>query len=166
MANTTDIIRLEGGPTGRQRRTKPVKDQFVGTWKLVATEYRDEAGNRIYPYGEGSSGRIIYDARGYLSVHVVRAGQPRFASDALFGSTPQEAKEAFDGYIGYFGSYTVDERAGTVTHHIEGSANPNWVGGDQVRFYQFSGNRLTLRTPPLPTPGGSMSGALTWERID
>jgi hypothetical protein len=95
----------------------------------------------------------------------MRPDRLQFASGDLFGGTPEEIKAAFEGFVGYYGTYTVDEGEVSVTHHIEGSAFPNWMGGEQKRFYNFSGNRLTLRTPPIPAAGGKMTGSLTWEHM-
>ena len=53
------------------------------------------------------------------------------------------------GFLAYFGTYTVDEKAGVVVHHVEGASFPNWIGTDQRREFTLSGRRLTLRTPPL-----------------
>jgi hypothetical protein len=35
--------------------------------------------------------------------------------------TAEEAKIAMTDYIAYFGSYTIDEKAGTVTRHRQAS---------------------------------------------
>jgi hypothetical protein len=35
-------------------------------------------------------------------------------------------------------------RAGTITHHIEGGWLPNWVGQNQTRAFQLSGDSLSL----------------------
>jgi hypothetical protein len=49
-------------------------------------------------------------------------------------------------YDAYFGTYSVDEKATppTVTHHMEGSLNPEAVGHDAVRDLLISGDKLTL----------------------
>ena len=51
-----------------------------------------------------------------------------------------------------------------MTHHVEGSVNPNWVKTDLVRYYAFSedGERLMLS---IRNPQGRVTGTLTWERI-
>ena len=54
-------------------------------------------------------------------------------------------------------TYTVDEAAGTVTHHRLDSVQPG-DSGDLVRRYEFTGDRLVLRPP-----GSTME--ITWERI-
>ena len=48
-------------------------------------------------------------------------------------------------FFAYYGTYTVDELAGTVTHHLEGAMHPTYVGTDQVRQFKFVGDdRLLL----------------------
>ena len=73
--------------------------------------------------------------------------------------TPDEAKAALTGYTAYFGTWTVDERAQTVTHHRTGSINPDF-DAPYVRRYEFGpGDRVTL------IPVGS-DRHLTWERVE
>jgi hypothetical protein len=90
--------------------------------------------------------------------------RPKFLSGDLQGGTPDEIKAAFEGFISYFGTYSVNESDGTVTHHLEGCSFPNWIGVDLKRFFKFSGNRLTLSTPPTLIKGVSTIGDLIWER--
>ncbi len=65
----------------------------------------------------------------------------------------------------YFGRYEIDEQLATVTHIVEGSLFPNWVGSQQVRYYQFEEDRLTLRTPPLQMNNSVLVGVLIWQKI-
>ena len=60
--------------------------------------------------------------------------------------TPEEAQTALADYIAYFGTYSIDEQARTVTHHRHGSVQPNDTA-DLVRGYEFAGDRLILRPP-------------------
>jgi hypothetical protein len=106
----------------------------------------------------------MYDAAGNMSVHIMRRDRPRFAVADRLGGTPEQIQAAFRGYLAYFGTYTVDEEKRAVTHHIEGCLLPNWVGVDQVRFFELSDNRLTLRTPPLMIGGAEAVGHIVWER--
>ncbi len=69
------------------------------------------------------------------------------------------------GCISYFGSYTLDVDDGFVVHQIEGSLFPNWEGDGQKRFFEFTGDRLKLSSPPMQWGGGQVVGALVWERI-
>ena len=60
-------------------------------------------------------------------------------------------------YVAYFGTYSVDEQARTVTHHRHGSVQPGDVA-DLVRGYEFTGDRLILRPP-------GTTYEVIWERI-
>jgi len=142
-----------------------LKDQFVGTWKLVSAEFRRSDGEFAYPYGEAPSGVVIYDAQGHMAVQIMGSDRPSFASDDEQNGTFDELKAAFGKYGAYFGTYTVDEAQGRVIHHVQGSLFPNWVGHDQIRHFEFNGNRLTLKSPPILDGGSNLTGTLVWEPV-
>jgi hypothetical protein len=72
---------------------------------------------------------------------------PPFDTDS---ATPAQALAAVHAYIAYFGRYTVDASRQTVTHHVEGSLSPDYVGTDQARPYILRGDTLEIRV----TEGG------------
>jgi len=139
-------------------------EKFIGSWKLVSSEFRRSDGDISYPLGRDAAGLIMYDATGHISAQLMRSNRPRFASSDHFKATPEEIIPAFQGYLAYYGTYEVNEEEDTVTHHVEGSPVPNWVGVPLIRFFEFSGNRLTLSTPPIPMGGKQVVGLLVWER--
>jgi len=139
-------------------------ETFTGSWRLVSSEFRRSDGEVIYPLGENAVGILMYDDRGYMSVHLMRPDRPAFASKDHLKGTPAEIKSAFEGYIGYYGTYEINEKEGIVTHYLEGSSFPNWVGKALPRFYKFSGSRLTLSTPSMTMGNQRVVGALVWER--
>ena len=149
------IVVLASQPMGQSRSENEGAKRVVGMWRLVSiVQDGGQAPNR----GARPTGLIVYDASGQMSVQImpdrIRA---KFAAT---DPTPEEAKEALRGYTAYFGTYTVDERAGTVTHHRQGSVNPGDVGGDLVRRFEFApGDRIVLT--PLENP----TRRLTWERV-
>ena len=71
--------------------------------------------------------------------------------------TPEEALAALDGAIAYFGTYSIDDRAQTVTHHRLGSVQPGDTA-DLVRKFTIEGDRLTLNPP-------GTAYHVIWERI-
>ncbi len=139
-------------------------EKFLGTWKLVSAEYRRANGEVIEIYGENPAGLLMYDTDGNMAIQIMNRGRPKFAVADRLGGTPEQIQAAFRGYLAYFGTYTVGEEKHTVTHHLEGALLPNWVGVDQVRFFELDGNRLTLRTPPLMIGGAEATGYLVWEK--
>jgi hypothetical protein len=141
-----------------------LREQLVGTWRLISRETRRSDGSVSHAYGEHPIGQLMYDAAGNMSVAFMRPGRSKFVHADKFQGTAAEIKAAFDGFQGYFGIYEIDEDKKTVTHQVEGSLLPNWEGTSQTRFVEISGNRLTLSTPPTVDGGATQAAVLVWER--
>ncbi len=106
----------------------------------------------------------MYDGAGHFSGQIQGDGRPLFESGNLLRGTPEEIKAAFEGYVAYYGTYDVDEAESKVTHHVQGSLFPNWVGQDQMRLYSFAEGKLTLTTPPFVGQRNRLTLTLVWER--
>jgi hypothetical protein len=134
----------------------PAARRFIGTWRLVSYE---AAGKPDPNRGANPKGVIYYDAAGQMAAQIA-PDRPRPSWPQTQIPAPEQAREAVIGYTAYFGTYTVDERAQTVTHHRVAALNFNAV--DYVRRYQFSadGRRLVL------TPRENPANRITWERVD
>ena len=109
------------------------------------------------------TGYLIYSPEGYMGVSFMKEGRTEFASGDIRGGTVEEKIEAFNGYISYSGRFEVSED--TVTHVIEVSLFPNWIGERQERYYEFDGKRLTLSTPLQLVGGIQLSSHLVWEKV-
>jgi hypothetical protein len=153
-------VNAPNGQAAARTSTASLKDRFIGTWKLVDFEQRSARGEVVPPAGAlaNRTGYLIYDPAGYMAVSIMPIGRKKYAGPQ---ATEEEAKAAITGYAAYFGTFTVDNAEGTVTHHLHGSLNPG-MAPDQKRFFEFSGNRLTLRPPPAANGNQSR---LMWERI-
>lgn len=140
---------------------------FVGTWQLREACALAEGGRRVpSPLGTRVLGQIIYDAAGNMSAQLMSAERPRFSSRNPDECAAEEFREAFLGFTSYWGTYRIDEAAGTVTHTVIGASAPSWPGSEQVRFYEFSERTLTLRTPPIRGRDGvKQVQMLVWERV-
>lgn len=143
-----------------------VAEKFTGTWRLVSNEFRQSDGQLTYPYGRDAIGLAMFGADGCFSAQIMRPDRPTFASGDNRKGTPVEIKAAYEGFFAYYGVYEVNQEERTVTLHVEGSLFPNWVGSAQQRFFEFSGNRVTLSTLPILLGGQQVIGVLTWERIE
>ncbi|NES22947.1 MAG: lipocalin-like domain-containing protein [Symploca sp. SIO3E6] len=137
-------------------------NQFVGTWRLVSWEMRNTNGYVSYPYGKDAIGYLIYTEEGYMSVMIMSANRPRFASNKIFGGTTEERAAATETYMSYGGKYEI--KGNQVIHRIEVSIFPNWVGLDQKRFFEFRENQLLLSTPTLKISDQKQTGHLIWQR--
>ena len=142
-----------------------IRDQLIGTWKLIsACSIRQSDGEAQYPFSKQPVGQIIYDSAGNMSVIIMRPERPKSSINDKSQATNEEIKSAFDGFEAYFGTYEIDEEKKIISHHIVGSLFPNWEGMTQTRFAEFSGNQLTLKTPPISYGGATITGTLVWER--
>lgn len=155
----------EAGKDSSANQKSVIVNKLLGTWKLVEFAGTID-GQTVTPL---NAGRLTYDASGQVSLHMMVQERPKFVSDKKRQSTKDEAKIAFDGYVAYFGRYRVDEKAGVVIHSIEGSIFPNEIGKESIRFYELSGDRLTLRVTSLVDgkilPKSASTAYVIWERI-
>jgi hypothetical protein len=117
-----------------------VARRLIGAWRYAGTKVDGEL--RI-DRGD-PRGIIIYDSSGHMAVQIVPGREARANAPAA-------------QFIAYFGTYSIDEHAGTVTHHREGDLRPDGEI-DAVRTYEFAGDRLILR--PVDRVQEIM-----WERI-
>ncbi len=117
-----------------------VARRLIGVWRYAGSkvdgELRTDRGD--------PRGIIIYDPSGHMAVQIVPGREARASAPA-------------SQFIAYFGTYSIDERAGTVTHHREGDLRANGEI-DAIRKYEFVGDRLILR--PV-----DKNQEIMWERI-
>lgn len=137
----------------------------MGIWKVLSLEFQADDGTVTYPFGKDVAGLLMIDARGYFSAHVMDKKRPSFKVPDPRGGTPEEVKLAFEGYIGYYGTFDIDETKGVIIFHVKGAWLPNWISGDQVRYYRLNGNRMTVSTAPMLFGGKTAVGKLIWERV-
>ncbi len=119
---------------------------FVGTWELVSIESPNAAGvweEAALPMTGSPVGIIMYDALGNMAVQIT--GSPRGVE------SPAGQPEIVNGYVAYYARYEVDSAAGTVTHHRRSHVNPDLANLSVVRYYQLSGDTLTLTVAPERT---------------
>jgi len=120
------------------------KEKIVGTWKLVSVVYEDqETKERTPVLGERPRGRQIATADGRWLALVTADKRP-------VPKTDEERAQALQTMIAYTGRYRVED--GKVTTQVEAAWNEAWVGGEQVRFIRFEGDRLFIESPPMPHP--------------
>ena len=134
-----------------------VRDRLVGGWQLVDYSVTSAERDKTYrPLGDHPLGTILYTPDGYMSAQLARPG-PYDRDD--------QQPDAY--YIAYSGPYDVDEQAGTVTHQVQVSVIPSWLGTAQIRRVQFHepGTLVLSAAQPRPPPdGGLTTTTITWSR--
>ena len=140
--------------------------QVVGIWKLISFQAEYDDGTVTYPFGDNVAGLLIIDAKGYFSAQVMDTKRPSFKSGDPRGGTPEEVRVAFENYVGYYGTFDLDQTKGAVIFHVMGAWLPNWIGTDQIRYCALSGNHLSISTAPALYGGKTGTGKLIWERVN
>lgn len=137
-----------------------LRAQLIGAWRLKQSEWYDEGGSVESPLGSEPVGLLMYGESGAVSVQLMRPNQSKFSNDDWRVASAEEKASAWLGYYCYFGTFEIDETAGTVTHHVIGSWFPNLAGTDQLRFLALDGDTLSL------TAKSSLGRiTLVWERL-
>jgi hypothetical protein len=158
------IILTAAFPRAQEKGARPAAgaaQRIVGTWQLVSRTVSANGKALIDPVlGAQPRGRLYYDAGGAMSLQMMREGR----TGAI--TTPSDAKDKANprvilGYDSYFGKYTVDERAGTITHHVEASLFPEDLGQDWVRPFKLEGDTLTLS---FTSPSDGVTRTLVFKR--
>jgi len=134
-----------------------VAQRLIGAWELVNYEIIAADGSR--QPGAYDRGQISYDSSGRMSAHLMNSANKAEATP----QTDQLRAAAYRRYLGYYGPFVVDEGKGVVTHIVDGSSNPSWVGSRQVRYYELSPDNAQL-TLMLKDTTGRVTQSLVWKR--
>ena len=151
------LAMLPGGAVAQQ---KSLKEQIVGAWSVVSWEQTLPDGTKLQRFGANPKGINVFDANGRVFVMFVRPDLPRLASNNLSTPTPEEAKAIVGGSIAYYGTYTVDEAAKTVSLRLDATTFQNQLGMEQKRnIVSLTADELKYSNP-TPTTGGQITVGL------
>jgi hypothetical protein len=146
-------------------QTVKSKNQLAGTWRLVSCVRTHADGSTSFPWGENPVGQIIYMSNKRMSAQIMRPGRSSTVPPGVdYGSskaTDQEIREAVSGYVSYFGTYSVDEEARTVSHTLEGALVPGWVGTTLLRAFLIDASGQLILTREIP----GEKDVLLWRRM-
>jgi hypothetical protein len=138
---------------------------LIGTWRLVSREGRTPIGERRVDPGLGADplALLVYDSAGNFSAQFMKRDR---ADGASVAPAPRASNNsvAVGGYDAYFGTYTVDEVAGTVTQQLLGALSPGDVGKVVTRELQVEGDRLTIELVTSGADGEPLTRTLIWIR--
>ena len=146
-------------------RHMSIRDSLIGTWRLVSYEAHDAQGKISDPLGKNLLGLLCYTKDGFMSLQVMREGRPGYSSGDIHVSLMEEMAAAADGYVAYAGRFSVDEAAGTVTHHVQLSLSPTWVGTDQTRTVALRAGHLCLKGGLVKINGTLQAPQTVWEKV-
>lgn len=142
---------------------KYIKDDIIGSWKLVSWKYTNEEGKTVDFFGERPMGILTYDPSGYMNAQLMRSDRQNFRSESLTGGSAEEISAAYLSYAAYYGRF-FEKSPGEIIHEVEGSLFPNWVGHEEIRYGKIEGEYLILSTPPIDAQGKKIVFKVTWKR--
>lgn len=122
---------------------------LLGVWMLETFELEDRATGAItLPFGPAPSGTIVFHSEG------------RF-----FALLTPDDRDAARKVVAYSGRYSVEpDRFAT---RVDIASLPDWIGSQQVRFWQIEAGRLRLTSEPLDFAGAEgLYPTVWWRRED
>lgn len=129
-----------------------VLQSITGTWQLVQTECIGDDGSSLAPpYGgsPGCMGLLSLRADGRMVCVLCDSGE----------HPPGQSRE----YNSYCGSYRYDGIQ--LITRVDASANPAWIGTDQIRDISFENEVMVLRPVTNSGPVSNGQRVLHWVRL-
>jgi hypothetical protein len=136
--------------------------QIEGLWSLVSMEQRYDDGRVVYPFGQDVEGRIFYGADGAMFTAIQKGGRKPFTTGKQWTASPEEKAAAYNDYLTYFGHYRVS--GDQVTHFIEISLFPDWIGNCQIRRFRFEDGLLCLSARLEDGTSEARNALMIWAR--
>ncbi len=135
---------------------------MLGVWLLRSREDYDAQGTRhIDPFLGANPMGILTFAPHHFAAQFMNRDRSTVPAEGPAGANNSAA---VNGYDAYFGTYTLDVAAGTMTTTLEGSVAPANVGLVLTRVVRVVGDRLYIQLATT-TPGGlAVIRMLLWER--
>lgn len=137
-------------------------DDLLGAWHLESWTMDVDGGDRHYPFGEAPTGLIVYTADGWMSAAIHRHARDLLPADIPFRRIAQDKlADAYLTYFHYAGRFEIEGEY--VLHHVTQSLNPNFVGSQQTRKVNLSGDTLVL-SGDEEVGNALRRHSLTWHR--
>jgi hypothetical protein len=142
-----------------------LSDALPGTWRLLSrTDVAANGERRIDPgLGEDPIALLFYDRSGNFAAQFMKRDRTTVA-DVVAGPAKNNSR-AKDGYDAYFGSYTIDDAAGTVTQKLAGALSKENVGHVLTRGMSVEGDALTIELETTSVEGEPVTRTLRWKRV-
>ena len=138
---------------------------ILGIWKLKSREDIDATGQvHIDPFlGRDPLGILCFGPTHFAAQFMKR---DRSRQENMLQRVQAENNTVgVDGYDAYFGTYSIDEIAGTLTTHLEGSISPANIGATYIRDARVVGDELFIRLQTSALDGTAITRTNTFSRI-
>ncbi len=145
--------------------TKDLATAILGIWKLRSRIDIDLSGQRhIDPaLGADPLGIVCFAPRDFAAQFMKRDRSGQQEPPASYRG--RNNSQAVDGYDAYFGTYEVDEAAGTISTYLEASIAVANIGSVFVRHVRVRENELTIQLSTTAPDGTDITRTLTFSRL-
>lgn len=136
---------------------------LTGRWELVTFAQNYDDGRQVLPMGEAPQGIIQYTEDGFMSCQISRANRAPFTTGGQWNASDAEKAGAYNSMMSYAGRYDVE--GNTVTHYVDLSLFPNWIGGQQKRSFSLDEQgQLSLTARLEENTSEARTALLLWKR--
>ena len=146
------IVALTSEATAQQ---PSLAHQLIGTWSVVSVADVYDNGKKVEDWGSKVGGAASFDGNGRFTYMLIGSdleqpsGSPRVSSRFV---------------VAYYGKYTVDEAAKTVTYVAERSTYPSFDGGTRQASIILNGDEMTQNSRLIGTPRGGFVPQVVFKR--
>jgi hypothetical protein len=136
-----------------------------GTWELVSRTDVTALGEPRVDQALGADpvAILFYDRTGHFGAQFMKRDRSGPVVDAPAGALNNTRAQG--GYDAYFGTYAVDDAAGTVTQRLVGALSPGNAGQVVTRTMVVEGDCLTIRLQTTSSDQESLIRTLIWKRV-
>ena len=127
--------------------------QVTGAWTLTSGSEVLPDGSKTVPW---STGNLILDPSGHMSFFVI-------AKDRK-SEGPPDPRVPAGPMVTYYGTFTADDAAKTITIHVEDASAPAFKGATRVQTVTMAADTLILKGSPVKTPQGEITPINEWRR--
>jgi hypothetical protein len=136
---------------------------MLGLWRLLSRQDHDESGTRhIDPIMGPSPGGLLCFGPTHFAAQFMNPDRSAAGATPV-GSGPNNSG-AVNGYDAYFGTYTIDATAGTVTVQLQGALSPANIGQSFVRDIRVADNNLWIQLKTKAVDGTPVTRTLAFAR--
>ncbi len=146
---------------------------IVGSWSLVSRVTTALDGRVLTDTGLSATpkGILIYDRAGHVAAQLARQGRTvEMLADECRAAQKvkgtEDTAQTILGYDAYFGTYSVNDKEGIVTHHLESALFPGDIGKSITRRFAINGNTLTIKFSTTLIDGTPVTRTLVWARLN
>jgi hypothetical protein len=147
------------------RHAVSAENALVGTWQLTGFSLIVlDTKETSRPYGDHPTGYIQFSPGGHM-VMFLTAGDLKPPASGSY--TDAERADVHRAIVGaYAATYSVE--GNKVIYHVLTSWRPEWIGRDQIRYFEINGTSLTITTAPITfsRTGQTIAATLTFDRVE